>query len=98
MRFGAHIFGVGELADPQTLVEVAQLAEDLGYHSIFVADHFIVPRGLESKFKVTSRFSPIRATRGTFDTSRGIGDRLSRDARRLCVDDVGFLQALVELP
>ncbi len=50
MQFGAHIFGVGELADPKTLVEVAQLAEDLGYHSIFVADHIIVPRGLESKY------------------------------------------------
>ncbi len=35
MEFGAHIFGVGELADPKTLVEVAQLAEELGYHSIF---------------------------------------------------------------
>jgi probable F420-dependent oxidoreductase len=50
MQFGAHIFGVGELADPKTLVEVAQLAENLGYHSIFVADHIIVPRGLESKY------------------------------------------------
>lgn len=50
MQFGAHIFGVGELADPKTLVEVAQLAEALGYHSIFVADHIIVPRGLESKY------------------------------------------------
>ena len=50
MQFGAHIFGVGELADPKILVEVAQLAEDLGYHSIFVADHIIVPRGLESQY------------------------------------------------
>ncbi len=50
MQFGAHIFGVGELANPKTLVEVAQLAEALGYHSIFVADHIIVPRGLESKY------------------------------------------------
>lgn len=50
MQFGAHIFGVDELADPKTLVEVAQLAEALGYHSIFVADHIIIPRGLESKY------------------------------------------------
>jgi probable F420-dependent oxidoreductase len=50
MQFGAHIFGVGELADPRTLAEVAQLAEALGYHSIFVADHIIVPRGLESQY------------------------------------------------
>lgn len=53
MEFGAHIFGVGALADPVKLAEVARLAEDLGYHSIFVADHLIVPRGLESKYPYT---------------------------------------------
>ena len=54
MQFGAHIFGVGELADPKILVEVAQLAEELGYHSIFVADHIIMPRGLESQYPYSS--------------------------------------------
>lgn len=53
MQFGAHIFGVGALADPVTLGEVAQLAEGLGYHSVFVADHLIVPRGLASKYPYT---------------------------------------------
>ena len=50
MEFGAHIFGVGALADPAALAEVARTAEALGYHSVFVADHIIVPRGLESKY------------------------------------------------
>jgi len=53
MQFGAHIFGVGALANPVTLAEVARMAEDLGYHSIFVADHLIVPRGLDSKYPYT---------------------------------------------
>ena len=44
MQFGAHIFGVGALADPVTLGEVARLAESLGYHSVFLADHVLVPR------------------------------------------------------
>lgn len=39
MEFGAHIFGVGALAEPETLADVARLAEELGYHSVFLADH-----------------------------------------------------------
>jgi probable F420-dependent oxidoreductase len=50
MQFGAHIFGVGALADPVTLGEVARLAESLGYHSVFLADHVLVPRSLASKY------------------------------------------------
>ena len=50
MEFGAHIFGVGAMANPETLAEAARLAEDAGYHSVFLADHILVPRGLESKY------------------------------------------------
>jgi probable F420-dependent oxidoreductase len=50
MQFGAHIFGVGALADPTALGDVARLAESLGYHSVFLADHVLVPRGLTSKY------------------------------------------------
>lgn len=50
MEFGAHIFGVGALAEPETLAEVARLAEELGYHSVFLADHILVPRHLASKY------------------------------------------------
>lgn len=53
MEFGAHIFGVGALADPTTLGKVARLAESAGYHSVFVADHVLVPRGLTSKYPYT---------------------------------------------
>lgn len=50
MEFGANIFGVGALADPGTLADVARLAEDLGYHSVFLADHVVMPRTLASKY------------------------------------------------
>ena len=50
MEFGANIFGVGALADPAALADVARLAEDLGYHSVFVADHVVMPRTLASKY------------------------------------------------
>jgi probable F420-dependent oxidoreductase len=54
MEFGAHIFGVGELASPATLAEVAKTAEELGYHSVFLADHVLVPRGLQSTYPYTA--------------------------------------------
>jgi probable F420-dependent oxidoreductase len=54
MEFGAHIFGVGDLASPATLAEVANTAEHLGYHSVFLADHVLVPRGLQSKYPYTA--------------------------------------------
>ena len=50
MDFGANIFGVGALADPGALADAARLAEDLGYHSVFVADHVAMPRTLASKY------------------------------------------------
>jgi len=50
LQFGANIFGVGALADPTALADVARLAEDLGYHSVFVADHVVMPRALGSKY------------------------------------------------
>ena len=50
MEFGAHLFGVGPLADPGTLTEAARLAEALGYHSVFLADHVVVPRRLASRY------------------------------------------------
>jgi len=50
VQFGANIFGVGALADPAALGDVARLAEDLGYHSVFVADHVIMPRTLASRY------------------------------------------------
>ena len=48
VTFGANIFGVGALADPGALADVARLAEDLGYHSVFVADHVVMPSRLAS--------------------------------------------------
>jgi probable F420-dependent oxidoreductase len=50
VEFGANIFGVGALADPAALADVARDAEALGYHSVFVADHVVMPRKLESKY------------------------------------------------
>ena len=53
MQFGANLFGVGPLADPAALARVARLAEGLGFHSVFLADHVILPRHHASKYPYT---------------------------------------------
>ncbi len=39
MQFGVHVIGAGPMADPGKLVMVAQKAEALGYHSLWLSDH-----------------------------------------------------------
>ncbi|MBI3327393.1 MAG: LLM class F420-dependent oxidoreductase [Nitrospinae bacterium] len=54
MDFGVHMFGVGALADPDALSQVARRAEELGYHSVFVADHVLLPTHIASKYPYTA--------------------------------------------
>ena len=49
MDFGANIFGVGTLADPEAFASVARLAEDLGNHSVFIAPRFLNRHSLTMK-------------------------------------------------
>jgi probable F420-dependent oxidoreductase len=54
MHFGVHIIGAGAMADGDKLVEVAQKAEQLGYHSLWISDHLIFPRQLQSRYPYSS--------------------------------------------
>lgn len=54
MDFGVHLFGVGAMADPAELSKAARRAEDLGYHSVFVADHILLPTKITSKYPYTA--------------------------------------------
>ena len=54
MDFGVHLFGVGAMADPVELARVARRAEDLGYHSVFVADHIVLPTKITSQYPYTA--------------------------------------------
>jgi probable F420-dependent oxidoreductase len=74
VNFGAHIFGVGALADPATLADVARLAEDLGYHSVFLADHVVLPRRLASRYPYTKDGSfPYDPDQDWLDPMVGLG-------------------------
>ena len=45
-----HLPHVGPLATPEAIAGVARKAEQLGYHSVWVSDHIITPRKMESPY------------------------------------------------
>ena len=47
MQAGVLIPAAGPKASPDNIVEVARLAERLGYHSVWVTDHVIQPHQVD---------------------------------------------------
>ena len=50
MNFGLDVGGYGPLAQPKTLLELAQFAEQAGFASIWLADHVAFPVSFTSKY------------------------------------------------
>ena len=50
MEYGIHLPHVGPFASPDAIVGVARKAEELGYHSLWVSDHIVTPRRLDSPY------------------------------------------------
>ena len=50
MEFGIHLPHVGPFATPEAITAVARKAEELGYHSLWVSDHIITPRKIDSPY------------------------------------------------
>ena len=50
MRFGINFVNGGELADPEIALALAVLAEELGFSSLWAADHLVVPVGFTSRY------------------------------------------------
>ena len=50
MEFGIHLPHVGPFATPEAISGVARKAEELGYHSLWVSDHIITPRKIDSPY------------------------------------------------
>ena len=50
MEFGIHLPHVGPFATPEAINGVARKAEELGYHSLWVSDHIITPRKIDSPY------------------------------------------------
>ena len=50
MEIGIHLPHIGPLASREGITAFAQLAEEHGFDSLWVSDHVIVPRKLESRY------------------------------------------------
>ena len=53
MKYGFTVPGRGPLADPDSLITIAQKAEELGYDSISMGDHILVPKNIHSTYPYT---------------------------------------------
>jgi probable F420-dependent oxidoreductase len=43
MEFGIHLLGLGRRAGVEDYIAAAKAAEDLGYHSVWINDHVLIP-------------------------------------------------------
>ncbi|HEX2037552.1 MAG TPA: LLM class F420-dependent oxidoreductase, partial [Chloroflexota bacterium] len=50
LTFGCTVPTSGGAADPLALRDVAQAAEALGYDSLWVSDHLVIPARIESPY------------------------------------------------
>lgn len=50
MEIGLHLPHIGPLANREGITAFAKLAEEHGFDSLWVSDHVIVPRGLDSRY------------------------------------------------
>jgi len=50
MNFGLMFANAGPFSEPETAVGLAQLAEELGFESLWTVEHVVVPTGYESPY------------------------------------------------
>ena len=51
MKFGIH-YSIGVNANPEAedYIQVAQKAEECGYHSLWLGDHIVIPEKIEAAY------------------------------------------------
>jgi len=50
MEFGIHLLGLGRRASVEDFITAAKAAEELGYHSVWINDHVVIPSQFSSKY------------------------------------------------
>jgi len=66
MEIGLRIPGAGPNSSPENIVTVAQWAEELGYHSVWISDHVVLPE--PEQVKSTYPYDPENQWRLPADT------------------------------
>ncbi len=50
MQFGVHLLGLGRRAVVEDFITAAKAAEELGYHSVWINDHVVIPSQFSSQY------------------------------------------------
>ena len=50
MKFGLMFANAGPFAEPENAIGIAQLAEELGFESVWTVEHTVVPTGYQSEY------------------------------------------------
>jgi probable F420-dependent oxidoreductase len=58
MEFGIHLLGLGRRARVEDYVTATKAAEELGYHSVWINDHVIIPTQYSSPYPYTADGRP----------------------------------------
>lgn len=58
MQFGVHLLGLGRRASVEDFIEAAKAAEELGYHSVWINDHVVIPSQFSSKYPYSADGRP----------------------------------------
>lgn len=58
MNFGFDIPVTGQMADPDSIAEIARGGEELGFTHAYVSDHIVVPRNIASSYPYTPDGKP----------------------------------------
>ena len=82
MKFGLMFSNGGPFSEPANAVGLAQLAEELGFESLWTVEHVVVPTGLPVGVPVLARPGRCRAARTCRSPTRSSGSRTSPPRRR----------------
>ncbi len=66
MQFGIHLLGLGRRASVEDCMSAAQAAEELGYHSVWINDHVVIPTHITSRYPYSADGRPSFTPDDTF--------------------------------
>ena len=92
MKFALHAVGCGSTARPEVLGEVARKAESLGFESVWIPEHLLVPLEIERAVIGEGEFALRHGMRIRTDDGEEIGQ-----VEGVILDDEGCILALALL-
>ena len=90
MRFGIGIPSIGPMSKTSHMLELVQYAEQLGFDSLTIGDHIIIPKTINSLYPYTdTRVPPTSSFSGEWFEPSSFRLKIQILARRvLCIESV----------